>query len=90
MLIIPLPHSPTIAAIRDEDQPRETLAEMVRYKEALQTMISAKSTDSEGKAKLGAVTWEISRNSGVHLIWQFLPISAEMVEGEKPCSSAAE
>ena len=64
----------------EEDSPGSTLAEMQRYREALNTMVAAKSTDSEGKAQLGAVTWEISRGGGVHLHWQFLPVPVDMIQ----------
>ncbi|SMY25553.1 unnamed protein product [Zymoseptoria tritici ST99CH_1A5] len=82
MLIIPLQHAPTLQAITEADDARKnTIAEMKRYREALHTMIATKSTQGDdGEAKLGAITWEISRNSGVHLHWQFLPIPADMVK----------
>lgn len=78
MLIIPLEHAPTFYAMGDAAE--KTRAEMQRYREALQSMISAKSsTGAEGEATLGAVTYEISRSSGVHLQWQFLPVPASMI-----------
>lgn len=79
MLIIPLQHSPMISVMPD-DVKESTQAEMQRYKEALQQMITAKSTDEDGKSTLGAVTWEISRSGGIHVHWQFLPIPIEMIE----------
>lgn len=78
-IIIPLPHAPTITAIGDitapESEASRTLAEMGRFRDALQNMISAKS-----ERKLGAVTWEISRGRNVHLIWQTMAIQAKMIK----------
>lgn len=78
MLIIPLIHHPTISAFPDGDR-EATLHEMQRYRDALHSMISAKSAQgADGEAEFGAVTWEISRSGGVHLHWQFLPVPAAM------------
>ncbi|KAI0600011.1 CwfJ C-terminus 1-domain-containing protein-like protein [Biscogniauxia sp. FL1348] len=71
-LIIPLPHAPTIRAMGADAE--NTYKEMVRYKEALQAMVASRS-----KHKLGAVTWEISRPSGIHAHWQFLPVPIELI-----------
>ncbi|KAI5926633.1 CwfJ C-terminus 1-domain-containing protein-like protein [Camillea tinctor] len=71
-LIIPLPHEPTIRAMGEDAE--KTYKEMVRYREALQAMVA-----SQSKHKLGAVTWEISRQSGVHAHWQFLPVPIELI-----------
>jgi hypothetical protein len=72
-LIIPLTHSPTLALIPEEDNAREnTFVEMNKFKVALQSMIAKQS----GK-KLGAVTYEISKASGVHTHWQFIPMPLE-------------
>ena len=79
MLIIPLQHSPTISTIPD-DARQSTVTELQRYRTALHDMLSAKSKDSAGHSKLGAVTWEISRASGVHLHYQFLPVPVSLVQ----------
>ena len=79
MLIIPLQHSPMISAMPDEVK-ESTPKEMQRYRSALHDMVGSKSKDEDGKASLGAVTWEISRAGGIHVHWQFLPIPVEMVE----------
>jgi hypothetical protein len=82
ILIIPLNHAPSIAAIPEADNARAaSLLEMQRYRNALQRMVAAKSRGAiDGdKAKLGAVTWEISRAGGVHLHWQFLPVATDLV-----------
>ncbi|KAI1498818.1 CwfJ C-terminus 1-domain-containing protein-like protein [Biscogniauxia marginata] len=71
-LIIPLPHAPTIRAMGPDAD--NTYKEMVRFKEALQAMVT-----SQSKHKLGAVTWEISRQSGIHVHWQFLPAPVELI-----------
>jgi hypothetical protein len=80
VLIIPLQHAPTIQAF--DDSTREaTHKEMKQYREALHSMVAAKSTKGEdGEAQLGAVTWEISRGGGVHLHWQFLPMPVSMIK----------
>lgn len=83
MLIIPLPHVATFQAMKVKDGEAATVScrkEMERYKESLQTMVSAKSTKGTGDATLGAVTYEISRASGVHLHWQFLPVPVDMIK----------
>jgi hypothetical protein len=82
VLIIPLNHAPSIAAIPEADNARAaSLLEMQKYRDVLQRMVAAKSRggDDGAKAKLGAVTWEISRAGGVHLHWQFLPVATDLV-----------
>jgi hypothetical protein len=74
-LIIPLTHSPTLALIPDEDNAREkTYAEMNMFKAAMEQMIAKASGN-----KLGAVTYEISKGSGVHTHWQFIPVSGDLI-----------
>lgn len=74
-LIIPLTHSATIASIPEADNSKQkTFNEMNRFKEVLQSMISKQSGN-----KLGAVTYEISKDNGVHTHWQFVPMSEEMI-----------
>ena len=79
MLIIPLQHSPMISAIPDENR-RATELEMQRYRSALHDMLISKSKGEDGRAQLGAVTWEISRSGGVHVHWQLLPVPVDMVQ----------
>jgi len=79
MLIIPLEHSPTIGLIRDEQSRQATASEMHRYRQALQSMVAARSKEAPEKQKMGAVTWEISRAGGIHVHWQFLPVVRDMV-----------
>ena len=78
MIIIPLPHNPTMASIGDVSDPAgeaaKTNGEMTRIREAIQAMVSSVSGH-----KLGVVTWEISRDRNVHLIWQLLPLPADMI-----------
>ncbi|KAI1775655.1 CwfJ C-terminus 1-domain-containing protein-like protein [Hypoxylon cercidicola] len=71
-LIIPLPHEPTFRSMGEEAD--KAYHEMVRFKESMQAMVSAQS-----KYKLGAVTFAISRQSGIHLHWQFIPVPAELI-----------
>lgn len=74
-LIIPLTHSPTLALIPDEDNARErTYVEMNMFKRALEKMIAKASSN-----RLGAVTYEISKGSGVHTHWQFIPVSEDLI-----------
>lgn len=75
ILIIPLPHSPTLAAIEDAESRKSTFNEMQRYRSALQEMV-AKASGS----KLGAVTWEVSRSGGFHTHWQFFPVPADLIK----------
>ncbi|MCJ1281713.1 hypothetical protein MMC26_001035 [Xylographa opegraphella] len=70
ILLIPLTHAPTLAAIPDA----ATYDEMQRYRSALHTMLVTKSG-----GELGAVTWEVSRASGIHIHWQFLPVSIGLI-----------
>ncbi|THX52279.1 hypothetical protein D6D06_06826 [Aureobasidium pullulans] len=79
MLIIPLEHSPTIASIQDQDSKKDTIAEMHRYRLALQSMLTKRSEDAAEAATLGAVTWEISRLSGIHIHWQFMPVPQDII-----------
>lgn len=78
MLIISMTHEPTIAAIPTEGERKSTLAEMERYRDALQQMVLEKSKAADGP-ELGSVTWEISRAAGVHHHWQFMPVPADLV-----------
>jgi len=74
MLIIPLTHAPTLASIEDAETRQSTYAEMQQYRRALHGMLASRS-----RGKLGAVTWEVSRQGGVHAHWQILPVMAEQV-----------
>ncbi|KAH6660647.1 CwfJ C-terminus 1-domain-containing protein-like protein [Truncatella angustata] len=72
-IIIPLSHEPTIRAIPGGDG-LATYTEMLRFREALQAMVSKKSNH-----KLGALTWEINRNRNIHMHWQFVPVPFELL-----------
>lgn len=74
MLIIPLTHASTFAAIDDPASISSTHKEMQRYRSALHTMLQEKSN-----GELGAVTWEVSRARGVHVHWQFVPVPSALV-----------
>ncbi|KAI1204246.1 CwfJ C-terminus 2-domain-containing protein-like protein [Annulohypoxylon truncatum] len=71
-LIIPLPHEPTVRAMGEDAD--KTYKEMTRFKESMQAMIA-----TESKFKLGAVTWEISRQHGIHVHWQFIPVPSDLI-----------
>lgn len=74
MLIIPLVHAPTFTSITEQETRVSTYREMQRYREALHAMLQARAG-----GKLGAVTWEVSRGNGIHIHWQFLPVSADLI-----------
>lgn len=74
MLIIPLAHSATVAAIPDPKSRKETLEEMQRFKNTAHKMLS---TVSDGK--LGTVTWEVCRSQGIHTHWQLLPVPIDLI-----------
>lgn len=78
VIITPHAHTPTIyhsgvESYSPEDAER-THKEMTRFRESLQAMVSAKSSH-----KLGAITWEISRQRNIHAHWQFHPIPADTI-----------
>lgn len=74
MLIIPFTHSPTLDSIQDAESRASTYNEMQKYRSALHQMVSERSEN-----KLGAVTWEVSRASGIHTHWQFLPVPIHFI-----------
>ncbi|KAF9769471.1 hypothetical protein IL306_013078 [Fusarium sp. DS 682] len=78
LIITPLPHNPTIPSIGPVSDPSgeavKTYNEMTRFREAVQAMIASKSSH-----KLGVITWEISRERNVHLIWQLMPLPADLI-----------
>lgn len=74
MLIIPFTHAPTLGTISDPESRATTYKEMQGFRTALQQMVA---TRSEGK--LGAVVWEVSRASGIHSHWQFLPVPIDLI-----------
>lgn len=78
-IIIPLPHNPTISSMGSTADPSsdavKAYKEMDRFRESLQSMIATKSSH-----KLGTVTWEISRDRNVHLIWQTIAIPADLIQ----------
>lgn len=74
-VITPFTHAASLStAAMSEDEAKIAFGEMKRFRESLQGMVSSMS-----KRKLGAVTWEINRARNIHVHWQFLPVSAEMV-----------
>ena len=75
VLIIPFTHSPTIASIQEPEARASTYKEMQRYRSALHQMVTDRSS-----GKLGTVTWEVSRGSGIHTHWQFLPVPANLID----------
>ncbi|KAH8705532.1 CwfJ domain protein [Talaromyces proteolyticus] len=74
MLIIPLIHSPTFSAISESEARQNSYNEMRRYRSALNDMVRERT-----KGGLGSVTWEVSRGNGIHIHWQYLPISTDLL-----------
>ncbi|RDA94404.1 hypothetical protein CP533_2268 [Ophiocordyceps camponoti-saundersi (nom. inval.)] len=74
-IIIPLPHAATATSMGTTDEASRTYDEMSRFRDALQAMISSISSH-----KLGTVTWEISREHNIHLIWQLIALPAQMIQ----------
>lgn len=82
ILIIPVSHIPTISSIEDATARSNVEVEMQKYRTALHTMLvslSKEASDADAPARLGAVTWEISRASGVHTHWQFMPVPSDLI-----------
>ncbi|KAH1496348.1 hypothetical protein LV164_007653 [Aspergillus fumigatus] len=75
ILIIPFTHTPTLSSITDQTARQSTYAEMQRYRSALHAMLQQRSNGA-----LGAVTWEVSRGTGIHIHWQFLPVPADLIK----------
>lgn len=73
-LIIPLAHEPTLAMITDPEVRTRSYDEMIKYRNALQIMVSLRSVN-----KLGAVTYEISRTGIRHTHWQFVPMPVDLI-----------
>jgi Protein similar to CwfJ C-terminus 1/Protein similar to CwfJ C-terminus 2 len=74
MLIIPLNHSPMLSSIENEEERQATEKEMKLFVTSLNTMLRKQAP------KLGAVSWSVSRASGVHVHWQWMPVPLELVE----------
>ncbi|TID22039.1 hypothetical protein E6O75_ATG10833 [Venturia nashicola] len=74
VLIIPMAHAPTLSLIPDAESQSNTIKEMHQYRSAMQEMLL-----SQGKGDLGAVTYDISRSSGFHDHWQFIPVPAKLI-----------
>ncbi|KAJ4394350.1 hypothetical protein N0V93_003567 [Gnomoniopsis smithogilvyi] len=75
MIITPIAHVSSISgAVMGQEEAERTFKEMARFRESLQAAVSKIS-----KHKLGAVTWEINRDAGVHVHWQFLPVPADLI-----------
>jgi hypothetical protein len=73
MLIIPLVHTPTLGLIPEEAVRASTEKEMQLYRKALNNMLK------QNAPTLGSVTWEVSRAAGIHMHWQWLPISSDLI-----------
>ena len=75
ILIIPLAHHPTFSLIPDPSTRGAAYKEMQHYRRALHSLLMSKCKDG-----MGAVTWEISRQEGVHVHWQFLPVPIDLIK----------
>lgn len=74
MLIIPLAHTSTLGGDLKSESGVSSYKEMMQYQHALEAMIASCS-----KNALGVVTWELARVGGIHVHWQVLPISADLI-----------
>ncbi|KAL9101660.1 MAG: hypothetical protein Q9163_003099 [Psora crenata] len=74
ILIIPLSHSPTFRSMESAETRVSTYKEMNHYRHALQSLVA-----SVSRGSLGAVTWEISRAENIHIHWQFVPVSVDLI-----------
>ncbi|EJP68940.1 CwfJ domain protein [Beauveria bassiana ARSEF 2860] len=72
LLIIPLPHTPTLSSSSSSSSLASARHEMTRFRLSLQSMLSR-------RFSLGAITWEISRARNVHLVWQLVALPAALV-----------
>jgi hypothetical protein len=79
IIIAPLAHESTIASMGPVSDPEsvsvKTYKEMNRFRDALQAMVAKGSS-----FRLGGVTWEISRSTGIHVHWQFLATPADLIK----------
>ena len=73
MLIIPLSHQPTLAAMEEEER-LATYAEMQKYRVAMNSMLGSLAGED-----FGSVTWEVSKSSLPHTHWQYLPVPADLI-----------
>ncbi|KAK4498087.1 hypothetical protein PRZ48_010743 [Zasmidium cellare] len=81
MLLIPMEHAATFTTFEQEENAMKAMAEMQRWRDSLHSLISAKSSAGEdGEAQLGAVTFYISRDQGLHMHWQFLPMPVDLIK----------
>jgi len=74
ILIIPFSHSPTLSLISDAESRANTIREMHRYRDSMNSMLMSKSSQV-----LGTVTWEVSRLAGFHTHWQWLPAPLSLI-----------
>lgn len=72
ILIIPTEHGNSVATMRGDST--AIFQEMTNYRKQLSSMVCHVS-----RRQVGAVTWEISLGTQVHVHWQFLPVSASKV-----------
>lgn len=73
MLIIPFTHQPTLGSMEEEER-RATYAEMERYRGAMNRTLK-----SVAGTEYGSVTWEVSKSSLPHTHWQYLPVTADLI-----------
>ncbi|KAF1816229.1 hypothetical protein P152DRAFT_408957, partial [Eremomyces bilateralis CBS 781.70] len=74
MLIIPQSHAGTLATIGEAEGVRRVYDEMQRFRGSLHKMLA-----EQGNGELGSVTWEVSRASGIHTHWQWLPVPGRLL-----------
>ncbi|KAF2195010.1 CwfJ domain-containing protein [Zopfia rhizophila CBS 207.26] len=75
MLIIPLTHQSTLAAMNEKDR-HSTYTEMQRYRSSMNSMLKSLAGET-----YGSVTWELSKSSLMHTHWQYLPVpTADLIK----------
>ncbi|KAF2001480.1 CwfJ domain-containing protein [Amniculicola lignicola CBS 123094] len=74
MLIIPINHQSTLAAIEEEDR-NATYTEMQKYQSAINSTVKSLAGED-----FGSVTWEVSKSSLPHTHWQYLPVPADLIQ----------
>ena len=74
MLLIPFVHQATLGSMEQEER-QATYAEMQKFRTSMNRMLR-----SVAGAEYGSVTWEVSKTSLPHTHWQYLPITADLIQ----------
>lgn len=74
MLIIPLVHQGTLGSMELEER-SATYAEMQKFRTSMNCMLK-----SVAETAYGSITWELSKSSLPHTHWQYLPVTADLIQ----------